>query len=235
MKGQERDPLRASHLKWRDFGSGIWLTRAGRSADKGRPSSKMILRRGNHRSHCATSPAGHVRRPAGSMDRCSTRIRLTSSRNQWSEPVHLTRSARGHRRHIRGLREQLPHSRLVWGERGRSRCALTFQAPNLRSFRASPTAGDRGLRHACQRRLKTHPNSTWYFLANDATLQWCCGRHDDVEANRLDFQQLPRPVAGLLSTQTCRRQEAQAAVIFLARCRSNAISGMLSNREFYRA
>ena len=58
------------------------------------PSSSRILRGGNHRSHCATSPADHVNRSAGSIGRWSARIRLTLSRNQRIEPVQPTRSAR---------------------------------------------------------------------------------------------------------------------------------------------
>ena len=57
------------------------------------PSSSRILRGGNHRSHCATSPAAQVSRSAGSIGRCSARTRLTLSRNHRIEPVHPTRSA----------------------------------------------------------------------------------------------------------------------------------------------
>lgn len=57
------------------------------------PSSRGIFRGGNHRSHCAASPAAHNNRSAGSTGRCSGRSRLTFSRNQVIEPVHSTRSA----------------------------------------------------------------------------------------------------------------------------------------------
>ena len=67
------------------------ITSTGSSARE--PSSSKILRGGNHRSHCATSPADHVNRSAGSIGRWSTRTRLTLSRNQRIEPVHPTRSA----------------------------------------------------------------------------------------------------------------------------------------------
>ena len=57
------------------------------------PSSSGILRGGNHRSHCAASPAAHVSRSAGSGLRCSGRSRRTFSRNHVIDPVHPTRSA----------------------------------------------------------------------------------------------------------------------------------------------
>ena len=57
------------------------------------PSSSKILRGGNHRSHCATSPADHDNRSAGSIGRCSARTWLTLSRNHRIDPVHPTRSA----------------------------------------------------------------------------------------------------------------------------------------------
>ena len=58
------------------------------------PSSSGILRGGNHRSHCAASPAAHVSRSAGSIGRCSgRRPRFTLSRNHRIDPVHPTRSA----------------------------------------------------------------------------------------------------------------------------------------------
>jgi len=57
------------------------------------PSSSMTLRGGNHRSHCAASPAAHDNRSAGSIGRWSARTRLTLSRNHRIDPVHPTRSA----------------------------------------------------------------------------------------------------------------------------------------------
>jgi hypothetical protein len=58
------------------------------------PSSSGILRGGNHRSHCAASPAAQAIRSAGSTGRCSGRSRLTFSLNHLIEPVHPTRSAK---------------------------------------------------------------------------------------------------------------------------------------------
>ena len=57
------------------------------------PSSSGILRGGNHRSHCAASPAAQLIRSAGSTGRCSGRSRFTFSRNHRIDPVHPTRSA----------------------------------------------------------------------------------------------------------------------------------------------
>jgi hypothetical protein len=57
------------------------------------PSSSGILRGGNHRSHCAASPADQVIRSAGSTGRCSGRSRFTFSLNQRIDPVQPTRSA----------------------------------------------------------------------------------------------------------------------------------------------
>ncbi len=57
------------------------------------PSSSGIFRGGNHRSHCAASPAAHDNLSAGSTGRCSGLRRLTFSRNQVIDPVHSTRSA----------------------------------------------------------------------------------------------------------------------------------------------
>ena len=48
---------------------------------------------GNHRSHCAASPASQTSRSAGSGRRCSGRSRLTFSRNQVIDPDQSTRSA----------------------------------------------------------------------------------------------------------------------------------------------
>jgi hypothetical protein len=57
------------------------------------PSSSKILRGGNHRSHCATSPADHDNRSAGSIGRCSARTRLTLSRNHRIEGRDLVGAA----------------------------------------------------------------------------------------------------------------------------------------------
>jgi hypothetical protein len=67
------------------------ITSTGNSLDV--PSSRGILRGGNHRSHCAASPGSHTSRSAGSTGRCSGLIRLTLSRNQRIDPSHPTRSA----------------------------------------------------------------------------------------------------------------------------------------------
>ena len=48
---------------------------------------------GNHRSHCAASPASQTSRSAGMARRCSGRSRLTFSRNQVIDPDQSTRSA----------------------------------------------------------------------------------------------------------------------------------------------
>ena len=57
------------------------------------PSSSGIFRGGNHKSHCAASPAAQEGRSAGSMGRCSGRSRVTLSLNHRIEPVHPTRLA----------------------------------------------------------------------------------------------------------------------------------------------
>jgi len=57
------------------------------------PSSSRILRGGNHKSHCAASPADQTSRSAGSIGACSARRRFTLSRNQRIEPSQPTRSA----------------------------------------------------------------------------------------------------------------------------------------------
>lgn len=57
------------------------------------PSSSGIFLGGNHRSHCAASPAVHVIRSAGSTGRCSGRSRRTLSLNHRIEPLQPTRSA----------------------------------------------------------------------------------------------------------------------------------------------
>jgi hypothetical protein len=57
------------------------------------PSSNGILRGGNHRSHCATSPGSQTNRSAGSGGRTCGRNCLTLSRNQRIEPSQPTRSA----------------------------------------------------------------------------------------------------------------------------------------------
>lgn len=57
------------------------------------PSSSGIRLGGNHRSHCAASPASQISRSAGSGRRCSCRRRLTFSRNQVIDPCHSTLSA----------------------------------------------------------------------------------------------------------------------------------------------
>jgi hypothetical protein len=57
------------------------------------PSSRGILRGGNHRSHCAASPGSQLKRSAGSILRCSGRSRFTFWRNQVIDPVQPTRSA----------------------------------------------------------------------------------------------------------------------------------------------
>jgi hypothetical protein len=57
------------------------------------PSSSGIRFGGNHRSHCAASPAAQVSRSAGSTGRCSGRNRFTLSLNHRIDPVHSTRSA----------------------------------------------------------------------------------------------------------------------------------------------
>ncbi|WP_415854199.1 hypothetical protein [Sinomonas sp. G460-2] len=67
------------------------ITNTGRSLLE--PSSSGILHGGNHRSHCAASPAAQTSRSAGSIRCCSGRSRRTLSRNQRIDPVHPTRSA----------------------------------------------------------------------------------------------------------------------------------------------
>ena len=57
------------------------------------PSSSGIRLGGNHKSHCAASPAAHTSRSAGSGRRCSGRRRATFSRNHDAEPDQPTRSA----------------------------------------------------------------------------------------------------------------------------------------------
>jgi hypothetical protein len=57
------------------------------------PSSSGIFLGGNHRSHCATSPAAQVNRSAGSGLRYSRRSRRMLSRNHVIDPVQPTRSA----------------------------------------------------------------------------------------------------------------------------------------------
>ena len=57
------------------------------------PSSSGIFLGGNHRSHCAASPAAQVSRSAGSGLRYSGRSRRTLSRNHVIDPVQPTRSA----------------------------------------------------------------------------------------------------------------------------------------------
>ena len=57
------------------------------------PSSSGIRFGGNHRSHCAASPASQTSRSAGSGRRCSGRSRRTLSRNHVIEPGQSTRSA----------------------------------------------------------------------------------------------------------------------------------------------
>ena len=67
------------------------ITNTGNSTDV--PFSSGIFRGGNHRSHCAASPAAQLSRSAGSTGRCSGRSRRTFSRNQVIDPNHSTRSA----------------------------------------------------------------------------------------------------------------------------------------------
>ena len=57
------------------------------------PSSSGIFRGGNHRSHCAASPAAQVNRSTGSGLRYTGRSRRTLSRNQVIDPAQPTRSA----------------------------------------------------------------------------------------------------------------------------------------------
>src|SRR4051812_42432104 len=57
------------------------------------PFSSGIRFGGNHKSHCAASPADHDNLSAGSGRRCSGRRRRTLSRNQVIDPDHPTRSA----------------------------------------------------------------------------------------------------------------------------------------------
>ena len=57
------------------------------------PSSSGIRLGGNHRSHCAASPAAQLNRSAGSQRRCSGRRRRTLSRNHVIEPDQPTLSA----------------------------------------------------------------------------------------------------------------------------------------------
>ncbi|MGB3053227.1 MAG: hypothetical protein WBB52_00105 [Acidimicrobiales bacterium] len=57
------------------------------------PVPTGILAGGNHRSHCAASPASQTSRSAGSGRRCSGRSRATFSRNYDSDPVQPTLSA----------------------------------------------------------------------------------------------------------------------------------------------
>lgn len=57
------------------------------------PSSSGTFLSGNHKSHCAASPASHVNRSAGSTGRCAGRSRRTLSRSQVIDPVQPTRSA----------------------------------------------------------------------------------------------------------------------------------------------
>jgi hypothetical protein len=57
------------------------------------PFSSGIRLGGNHRSHCAASPAAHTNRSAGSGRRCSGRNRRTLSRNHVIDPDQPTRSA----------------------------------------------------------------------------------------------------------------------------------------------
>ncbi len=67
------------------------ITNTGSSFDD--PSSSGIFFGGNHRSHCAASPAAQTSRSAGSILCCSGRSRFTLSRNQRIEPSQPTRSA----------------------------------------------------------------------------------------------------------------------------------------------
>ena len=57
------------------------------------PSSSGIRFGGNHKSHCAASPAAHDNRSAGSGRCCSGRNLATFSRNHDGDPDQPTRSA----------------------------------------------------------------------------------------------------------------------------------------------
>lgn len=57
------------------------------------PSLSGTFFGGNHRSHCAASPAAQTYRSEGSVRCRSRRVRFTLSRNQRIDPVHPTRSA----------------------------------------------------------------------------------------------------------------------------------------------
>ena len=67
------------------------ITMTGNNAVE--PSSSGIFLGGNHRSHCAASPANQISRSEGSTGRCSGRSRRTCSRNQVIDPLQPTRSA----------------------------------------------------------------------------------------------------------------------------------------------
>ena len=67
------------------------ITNTGNNAAD--PFSSGIRLGGNHKSHCAASPAAHTSRSAGSGRRCSGRNRRTLSRNHVIDPDQPTRSA----------------------------------------------------------------------------------------------------------------------------------------------
>jgi len=90
------------------------------------PSSSGIFFGGNHRSHCAASPAAQTKRSAGSTGRCSGRSCFTFSLNHRIEPSHPTRSAST----VAGMSG-------VWASRARTRGSITANdvGRGLRSYR----------------------------------------------------------------------------------------------------